>query len=213
MTIQFREGAEVVSADGTELGSVERLVIDPSSASVTHLVVSRGLFFPEERVVPVEAVETADDEIVRLPSGVEPRDLPVFEEAHYLTADRRTGSRLHPESTTDPLIWGYPPLAPAGLAPAYPLYPDQPATTVKRNVPKGSHVVQTGSTVTTVDGEDVGKVREVDVADDGALVSFVVDPGWFREERTVPAHFVERVDEDLVTLAIGADTLRQLDER
>ena len=209
MSMQFREGAEVFAADGTKLGAVERLVIDPSRETVTHLVVAKGMFFPQERVIPVEIVGEAGLETVVLKATVELDDLPEFEESYYVTLDVDSARRSYPASASAPLIWGYPPY---GAVPAmYPVYPANTVTEIVRNVPEGSRVIRAGSSVITSDGVDLGKVKEVDVSDDGDLRSFEVDPGWFQNEQTIPAHFIRTIDEDQIVLAVGADTIRQLE--
>jgi hypothetical protein len=76
--MHFREGAEVVSADGTKLGVVDRLDIDPTTLDVTPLVFSMGLVFHEHRVVPTGIVASAEADGVRLEPTVELDDLPLF---------------------------------------------------------------------------------------------------------------------------------------
>lgn len=213
MNLTFREGAEVLSSDGTKLGHVERLVVDPARGEVTHVTVSKGVFFPDERVVPVDIVSGADQDMVHLAAAIEPRDLPRFEEVHYVEVDDETTTRRYPDATSRPLIWSYPTYAalPTAGYPLYPMYPVGKVPSVERNVPPDAMVVRTGSTVVSSDGENVGKVREATIGEDGALVSIEVDPGWFRSERSIPAHFVHVVEEDRVKLAVAASTLEQFD--
>lgn len=215
MSFVFREGAHVVDADGTGLGDVERLVIDPSRATVTHLVIAKGFFFPDERVVPVELVTAADDERVELRGDIELDDLDAFESTHYLPADEHGVGGVAPEAAVgSPVIWGYPFVAGLGAYPAYPAYGVDPGTTATvRHVPEGSSVVEGGSQVVAADGTDVGKVREATVDERGALVSIDVDPGWFRSAQTVPAHLIASIGEDEIVLAVGPKTLEHLDRR
>ncbi|MGF1597234.1 MAG: PRC-barrel domain-containing protein [Acidimicrobiales bacterium] len=205
--MQFREGTEVRSASGDKLGDIERLVVDPSRDTITHLVISKGFLFPEERVVPVDIVASAGADEVLLNTTIQLDELPVFIETHYIDLEE-SAQRSHPTATTAPLAWGYPFL---GVPAMYPTYPAGTATEVTRNVPEGSTVASTGSSVITTDGEDIGKVKAVDVSDAGDMVAIEVDPGWFRDEQTIPAHFIRDVGEDRVLLAVGSATVRQLE--
>ena len=73
MTMHFRSGAEVLTQEGTKLGTVERLVMDPSQDVVTHLVVSKGFLFPKERVLRVALVTEASARHGRRRTGPRPR--------------------------------------------------------------------------------------------------------------------------------------------
>lgn len=74
-------------------------------------------------------------------------------------------------------------------------------------------MVKAGSSVVTADGEEVGKVREVEVSDGGGLISIEVDPGWFKKEQTIPAQFIRTIDDDRVVLAVGSKMISQLERR
>jgi uncharacterized protein YrrD len=84
--------------------------------------------------------------------------------------------------------------------------------TERRNVPEGDVVVSHGSHVLALDGTDVGKVREVGTDERGKIAFLTVDPGLFRSERLIPAHWISTVGDDHVTLAVNEDTLRRHDQ-
>jgi uncharacterized protein YrrD len=210
MTMHFREGAEVLSQDGTKIGTVEHLVVDPSQDAITHIVVSKGFLFPKERVLPIDSVAEASHETVVVGNEVDPDQLPEFEESHYIYLDDAAAG-AEPTPDPAPLVWALP-IYGAEMT-GYPVYPPGTIRETTRNVPDGSHVVKAGSSVVTADGEDVGKVREVDVSDSGGLISIAVDPGWFKKEQTIPAQFIRTIDDDRVVLAVGSKTLSQLERR
>ncbi len=210
MTMQFRNGAEVLTREGTKLGTVERLVMDPSQDVVTHLVVSKGFLFPKERVLRVALVTEASHDTIVVGPDIDPDQLPEFEESHYLRLeDAAAGENL--ERQPVPLVWATP-IFEADLA-GYPLYPSDTVRETTRNVPEGSHVVKAGSSVVTADGETVGKVNEVHVSDSGRLISIEVGRGWFKNEQAIPAHLIRTIDDDLVVLAVGQSTISQLERR
>ena len=68
-TVALKEGAKVITADGQHVGKVERVLADLSADQVTHLLVSRGMFPKETKLIPMEWVTTMTDEEVYL--GVE----------------------------------------------------------------------------------------------------------------------------------------------
>lgn len=219
--MQFRDGSDVVSADGTKLGEVQRFVVDPSGDEITHLVITKGFFYPDERVIPMNLVSSSDGDTVKLAWSIDLEDLPLFEETHYVTIDPDTSASRYPYTTAKPpLTWSYPAYAGIGVpgSMAYPAYGPYPGhlglrgetKVTERQVPEGSRVVKTGSTVVSSDGDDVGRVREAVVTEDGVLLGFRVDPGWFKDEQTIPAHFVRTVQDDRVLLAVSSSTLEQM---
>lgn len=204
--LELNEGTRIEAADGQNVGNVDRLVIDPSGSRVTHVVVRKGIFFQDDRVIPVDAIESADEDLVRLQATVDPGQLPAFESTHYVPLDEPTVNLLG-RSEDGALAWAYP-VAPSTGYPSYPAYPITTRTEVERNVPDDSHVIEPGSRVITIDGEEIGKIQEVTIDEDGHLTHVTVDPGWFQSETIIPAHWVRQIDEDRVQIGVGADALR-----
>jgi sporulation protein YlmC with PRC-barrel domain len=204
--LELHEGTRIESADGEHLGDIDRLVIDPSGRRVSHVVVRNGVFFPDDRVIPVDVIEQSDASVTRLRTSVSADELPVFEEAHYVPLDEATVRELG-HTGGRALAWAYP-LTPSPGFPTYPVYPGTARIEVERNVPADSAVIEPGSHVLTVDGEDVGKIREVTTDERGTLTHVTVDPGWFRSETVIPAHWIRQVDEDAVQIGVGAGALR-----
>ena len=61
----FHQGAEVEALDG-KLGTVKEVNMDPESGKVISIKVEEGLFFSEDFEVPVELVESTDQDCVYL---------------------------------------------------------------------------------------------------------------------------------------------------
>ncbi len=86
--MKFKEGASVYTAEGEQVGEIVRVVIDPRTNEVTHLVVEKGFLFVTDRVVPIALVDKATAERVVLREDVEDLEsLPRFEQAHYVPVD------------------------------------------------------------------------------------------------------------------------------
>ncbi|MEJ2167972.1 MAG: PRC-barrel domain-containing protein, partial [Desulfobacterales bacterium] len=99
--MQFKENAEVVTSEGDKIGHIVRVVMDPGSRELTHLVVKKGFLFTKDKVVPLDLVETATENRVALKGGPQdPDDFPDFEETHYVpieetgTSDKRGSEGL-----------------------------------------------------------------------------------------------------------------------
>lgn len=208
---ELREGARVTGPEGENLGKIERYVVDPSTRDVTHVVIQKGIVFPEERVVPVEALHPgAEEGRLTLDPEVDTDHLPVFEERHYvdLTADT-SGTPVEPQVPVS--AWAYP-IAPVGHYPVYPSLAMPPlAVESTRNVPDGSIVVEERARVVTADGDDVGRVKEVATDASGRLAYIVADPGLLASERLIPEHWIDSVDETTIRLALDAEAIRRLD--
>ena len=204
--LQLHEGTRVESADGEHVGDIDRLVVDPSGQRVSHVVIRKGVFFRVDRVIPVDVIEQADESVARLRPNVDAEELPPFEEEHYVSLDPATASELgYPEGPS--LAWAHP-MSPGAEYPMYPTYPYSARVEIEQNVPDDSAVIERGSHVLTLDGEDVGSIREVAIDERGNLSHVTVDPGWFKDETVIPAHWIRKVDEGSIMIGLGAETLR-----
>jgi hypothetical protein len=64
--IALREGAPVVTLDGKHAGEVERVFVEETTDRATHFVLTKGLLFPEKKLLPMAWVNVVDDEQVLL---------------------------------------------------------------------------------------------------------------------------------------------------
>jgi len=65
-TVALKEGAKVISTDGKHVGKVERVLANPAMDQVTHLLISKGMFPRETKLIPVEWVSTMTEDEVYL---------------------------------------------------------------------------------------------------------------------------------------------------
>lgn len=208
--LDVQGGTVVECADGTVLGAVDRFVVNPSSRLVTHVVIDRGAFFTEERVVPLEVLDQEPaGQALSLRLDVTPEDLPVLEHHHYVELDPQSRARLVPHAARA-YTWSNPVLSTSGY-PAFPAVPPASAAiTTDRNVPDDTLTIDEGTSVISADGVEVGTVRGMEVGDDERLKR-LMDSGDLRRRRSIPAHWIEGVAEDVVQLAINAATLDESD--
>lgn len=65
-TVPLKEGTNVISADGSHVGDVERLFLEGDSNKVTHFVISQGILFKDQKLVPAHWVRSVDEDKVQL---------------------------------------------------------------------------------------------------------------------------------------------------
>lgn len=235
--MQFRKNSAVYTADGKQVGVIDRVVIDPGTQEVSHVIVRHGWLFTEDKVVPMAwvAAETADE--VRLRNDITNLDaLPRFEETHYATYDTdeaatpgstpATDTTTTTNTTTEYVqpYYAYPPIGvawpgfysdPLG---AYALgaYPAQGyKVEVERNIPEGTIALREGATVVDNRGEQVGTVARIMIDDKSQQAThLLITEGWiFREQRLIPLNWVKEVRDEEVQLQVSADFLKRLPER
>jgi uncharacterized protein YrrD len=211
--MQFVQGAGVYTADGHQIGQVDRVVIDPVTHEVTHIIAQKGLLLPEDKVIPLDLIADANEARVTLRAGSgKLEDLPNFEVQHFVAAgEDQATSTPAPEFFAPPMYW-YPGFGVPGTG-LYGIYPlGTPATETEQNIPEDTIALKEGAEVISADGEHVGKVERVlvDPRDDRAT-HFIISKGLlFKENKLIPMSWVRDVGEDQVTLAVGSRFLQEL---
>lgn len=214
--MQFKEGTHVYTADQKELGVIDRVVIDPQSKEVTHIVVRKGWLFTEDKVVPASLIDMAIADRVQLRAGVQNfDDLAPFEETYYVTPGD-TERDVSPDRYARPLYWN-PPIGAAwtGFYGGYYGYPLAPYVAfTEQNIPEGTVGLKEGARVISVDGENVGNVERVFTNEElNRATHLLVAEGWlFKEKRLVPVDWISGVDEDEIRLSVTARTLENVPE-
>lgn len=222
--VELKEGTSVFTFGGEEVGKINRIILDPATNEVTHIVVQKGWLFAEDKVVPFEMVSTATEDKVVLNEDIENFDeLPPFEESHYIRTPEadpgaigrdevveadvsRGGSRRYPIA---PGYYWYPPRGYLGYPVGYYGWP--PMATV-RNIPEDTIPLKEGTDVMSSDGEHIGDVERLFVdTDTNKATHFVISQGvFFPDRKLVPAHWVKSVAEDRVHLSVSAKVLENL---
>src|SRR6266545_4349468 len=108
--MQFKQGTGVYTSDGRDVGRIDRVVLDPKTKEVTHIVVRKGFLFTEDKIVPLSLIASALEDQVRLrPDAGDLGALPPFEETHYIPVDEAEARGAnYPVGLASPLYW-YPP--------------------------------------------------------------------------------------------------------
>lgn len=213
--MEFKRHAPVYTATEEQVGVVDRVVLDPQSNEVSHLVIRHGWLFAEDKVAPIELIAHATADQVRLRSDVKNLDdLPPFEEVSYLPYpdDEETASPTSSASTAEEApvaddaeepattttyttvtdafsLYGYPGV---GMTwPSYDLgyygYPDELyKVKVKRHIPTGTVALREGAEIVDSEGERVGAIKRIFTNDaTGEATHLLIAEGWIFKEERV----------------------------
>ena len=205
--MKFKQGASVYTADGQEIGRIDRVVIDLKTRQVTNVVIRKGLLFPDDRVASIHLVATATEDYINLREDIgNLHDLPKFEETHYIRMpDGKGGPDLLSANHSVGLLYGYPPAGPMAGAEGAPTYTRR----VEQNVPEGTVAVREGARVMAEDGKLVGWVEEI-LADPWTkqATDILISQGLLtREHKLIPILWVRKFDENEICLAVPAKIL------
>lgn len=211
--MQIKNGTQVFTSDSNVVGRIDRVVIDPRTDEITHLIIRQGFLFTEDKVLPMTLVASANEHEVTLKPNVQNLDgLPPFEEAHYIP-------RSEVDDTTNVTpIYGYAPYG-AGALPAYTGWIAAPMLTdpdhvevIEQNIPPKSAAFSSGARVISYDDQHVGEVESIYIDPrSNQATHFVISQGLlFKNRKIVPSTWIRMIAENEVYLGVDADTLKTL---
>ena len=208
MSVQL--GAHVRTSDGKDVGSIERLIVDPASGEVKAAVIRKGFILTEDIQIPLSALQDSPEGEVRLSYTADQiKDLPRFHDAEYVAPPAAYASPLgYPGAA---LLWpvDYVPPVPSSDAPPVSLA-ETDEVLRQRGVNLDNVVIDRGSDVIGRDGEKVGEVHSVTVdATTGRPTKIVVRKGFlFTQDVELPAETIEHVSDGLVYLTVDKEQLK-----
>jgi sporulation protein YlmC with PRC-barrel domain len=205
---EYTIGAGVTCSDGG-CGRLSRVVVDPVARSLTHLVVEPPHHAGLSRLVPIELVASAGEEIVLSCTTTDFEELEAAEEARFLSESERLGY-----GPGEVLAWPYYGLGRgigdmglAGMGMG-----GVPQSVTFDRVPAGEVAVRRGEHVHASDGP-IGSIQGlvIDPADHH-VTHVLLQEGhlWGRKEVAIPIGAVEEVAEDGVRLGLSKDQVREL---
>lgn len=214
--IELREGMNVVTHRGEDVGKINGFVLDPVTKEVTHIVIQKGWLLPEDKVVPFQMIASEEDRVVLSEDITDFDQLPSFEETHFvratdddpgdLGAARDLANRYTPGYYWYPV---HPNIGYSGFGLGYDTWP---AAETKRNIPDNTVALKEGADVISSDGEHVGDVERLFIdTDSNRTTHFLISQGLlFKDRKLVPADWVTSVEEDKVHLAVPSRLLQRL---
>jgi sporulation protein YlmC with PRC-barrel domain len=191
----FRLGADVVDRDGHNAGTLVSIIVDEKGFEPRALVVkdevtlggrllaAEKLFTTDEVVIPIQAVESATHDLIRLSmSRPDIRRQPL-----YLSYRVKA-------PTTEEAVADDAEILTGGLV--------LPTKEEIANKPAGQIEIDSGENVMLGNsGERLGRVHDV-LFDHGELIGIVIRPeGFFKRDVVLPIRFIDRADD----MALFAD--------
>ena len=209
--VHFQKNMAVFTANGQEVGSLDRVVFSPQSKIVTHIVVrTGGLLNRADKVVPIDLVTTtAENRIMLLDEAGDLESFPSFEEERIV--DKKAGLDLPAASgSTTPELVGYP-------EPNIPFIPDRGeeyVTQTKQNIPTGTVALKEGARVISEGGKHVGRVERILANPEMDQVThLLISKGMFpKETKLIPLDWVSTMTEDEVYLKVDENRVAELSD-
>jgi sporulation protein YlmC with PRC-barrel domain len=207
--MQIVFGAHVRTSDDQEVGTVDRLVLDPESGGLKSVAIRRGRILHHDIEVPVASFVSDEGGVLRLNvTAAEVAAFPEFCESMY-TAKGDSLAPMHYSSGLDTTFSD--PQYGAAIS-------DLAATTVESSAEWGvflteenlqNAVIRDGSDVRDPAGHRLGAIHEL-TFDTAArrLAQFTLRRGMLRHESvTLPASLVTAIDDGVVTLSVSGEWL------
>jgi uncharacterized protein YrrD len=204
-------GARVWTTDGKDVGTIDRLIVDPSNNEIKAAVLHKGMILSRDVEVPLSAIERGPDGSVQLTYTADQVDqLPEFLESKY-TATPPAGYVPPADYPTAGIYWpiGYgifatPPLPETDVSTGSAALDREAREALERQDLENA-VIGEGSDVVDRDGEKVGALARLVFDPAGhRLTSFVVRKGFiFTEDRELPASAITHLDDGVIYLRVS----------
>jgi len=206
-TLAISAGCPVYTAHDARIGDVHRVVIDAITDDVTHIVVRKGVFFTQDRVIPIDSIATASTERVNLDVNLVADELPRFETASYVPYEDAAPGGGDPPFGSEPLVH----YRPYGTFRSFP--PVTMRRVVERNIPDRAVALRAGASVVDKDGRRVGTFQEMVATQSGVPTHLVVDlQGLITSLRAVPIEWVAVIAADKVELGVTGGLVEAVQE-
>ena len=190
--MRFEFGKSVLTSDGERVGSVDRLVIDPTAGTLPEFIVHRGVLLREDRIVERQLVDHVEpDGTVKLNAPSRHMELlPRFAAHEYITPpsdEKRYGAYPlgHSRGPVPFMETGYSGsgyrINEKGVGETLPV--ETPVVEARSNLSPDTVVVEGGTDVLDRDGNHVGTIHGLSCNDEGEIDAFVVKPAFFTQER------------------------------
>lgn len=212
---QYREGADIFTANGDKIGTIDQIVITPHNNEVTHIVIRAGGLFKEERVLPVHMIaETYEDRVILRPDAGDLDKLEGFKEEYYLPVERDDYPEGH-VPVHSPAVFYYGSISQwsnnnSGFIPV--VEPPRSDGTEMPNLPEDAVLLGTGTDVYTSDDQHVGKIERVFTdPNSNRATHFLITQGMLLKSRKlIPAAWVDTTTDQQVRLAVRGRQVERL---
>lgn len=221
--MKLTKGKDIITAGGDKAGSIERVVLDPETKEVSHIVIEKGFLFTDSKVVPISMLGAETKEGIILRDGEYLENLAPFRETEYVPAGLETPetrerdekqpvekAREYPARFAPRYYW-YPPVGIGwwrGLGTTAYVKPEY-VRIVEFNIPEGTIALEEGAAVIGSDDKHIGDVEEI-LTDpqENRATHIVISTGLLLKERKlVPTQWVSTMLEEEVYLSVSSDVV------
>lgn len=214
-SMEFKKGISVMNSAGEHLGALDSVVIDPKNGDVTYLIVRKGAFFHEDKLVPFGMVMNAGDDGITLNDKAgDLTQLPAYEDKYFVPAGEGVPNNTSAAPVYTNPLYGNSSISPGAMLASTQRFEGSLEGHVElhRNVPPEDVVLRKCAHVVTRDGTRIGDIDELLVdLDTRRITHFVIAQGaLFKTRKLIPAEWVTHVDEEVVRLAINDAALSRL---
>ena len=187
-----------VHFSGGGTGKITRVVVNPITEEMTHLVVQAKGAFEVEYLIPINAIANSSPQDVTLTISLNDfKLLDTYEKLHYLSKSDP------PEDSSDPAMIFWPFMPPEDEGPMY---------EVEVQVPPEDMVVRRGAQVDATDGK-IGVVDGFMVNPETSHIThLVLEKGhlWGEHDVAIPIDSIDAYDGQVVTLKLDKDAVNAL---
>lgn len=214
--MRFLYGTDIENFEGEKVAELEKVVVDPGTNQVTHIVAKKGFLLTEDKVIPISLVMESNRDRIRLYDFEGSfDDLDDFTEYHFVKTDKSKMTTTDQYDENVISLLAYPPAGALGMG-YIPVIRDAGGIKKRKvqNIPAGSKQISKGDKVLGLNGEHVGDVEEVIMSPQSDQIThFVISEGtFFNEEKLIPAHWVQNYDDDKLKLVVNSAIIQGLPE-
>lgn len=205
--MQYKIGVDVYSTEGRKIGMVDRVVIEPDTKEVTHLVVKKGVFFSQDKVIPTSSVASTTQTHVFLNEEAANLDqFPEYEVTQYVPAEEYQPPTIDSTDISPGALYAYPSvdswLVNRRSGYANPRYVLRSQT----NIPEDAVALDHGAKVYSNDGKYIGNVERIFThPKDEIATHLLISEGLFlKEKKLIPTQWIKETYEDEVHLKVDS---------
>jgi uncharacterized protein YrrD len=195
MNIDVKLGMPVVAADGTRVGKVDGLVVDPDRNEFLELIVHKGFLLTTDRIVDKSAIDdVADGQVyLRIDADAVER-LPQFSAKEYAVAMPVDAAPMPfamggGPTTNQAIYWkagsGRREMHGASMNTYQVAVAESAVVEVRSNLPESSVVIDRGTDVITADDRKLGVIEDIVYNERGEISGFVVKGGFIQHHDVV----------------------------
>lgn len=207
--LQLQKHAHVLASNAQEVGSLDRVVVNPETMEITHIVIRMGaLFSKENKIVPIDLVtDTTEDLVVLGTDASSVETMPPLEEEPVLSEMGQAEGPYSSENRRSIPLGG----SPAGISLVLDVDETYAAETVQ-NIPEGTMAMKAGAKVVSADGEHLGSVERILAESSTPQVThLMISRGILTKEvKLIPVKWILKIGEDNVYLNVNKDSVEEM---